>query len=270
VIVENKLTPLHPSEAAAALAAAYQQLTGALPSEAVLGLLIAQSALETGDWTKIHNFNFGNQKADVNYPRIVQFRCSEIVDGVEKFFDPPAPECNFRAYESAADGGLDYLRVLHSRPHWWQGLHTGDPSAFVDALATPPKYFTANPALYKSVLIERLQQFGPLALGELTRQGHPPTSPLQSPMALPRLGPVADSDSPLAWVFLPSGSFSPLSGDHGDDASGVRMSVPRGNGAATSAMSARAIEPASPSGSFSRWLQFIARLLARAFGRSSA
>ena len=175
MIVADKLTPLRPEQAATALASAYGQLTGVAPASAVLGLLLAQSALETGNWQKIHNFNFGNQKASAAYPLIVQFRCSEIIDGVERFYDPPAPECNFRAYETSASGALDYLRVLHAQPHWWQGLHTGDPSAFVDALATPPKYFTASPALYKSVLISRLEQYRPLAAGALEQQAQRPT-----------------------------------------------------------------------------------------------
>jgi len=177
LIVEDTLTPLSPSAAAAALSTAYQQLIGSAPTQAVLGLVIAQSALETDGWQKIHNFNFGNQKAGADYPAIVQFRCSEIVDGVEKFFDPPDPTCNFRAYQSASEGALDYLRVLHSRPHWWQGLQTGDPSAFVDALATTPKYFTASPALYKRALLMRLQQFAPLLDGALDRRAQGPVAP---------------------------------------------------------------------------------------------
>ena len=164
MIVQNKLTPLSRQEASRALLAAYLQLTGAAPSPAVLALLLAQSALETGNWQKIHNFNFGNAKAGVDYPLIVQFRCSEVDgQGAEHFYDPPDPHCNFRAYNDAAAGALDCLKVLHSRPHWWQGLHTESPSAFVDALATPPKYFTANPEPYKRTVTALFGQFLPLA-----------------------------------------------------------------------------------------------------------
>lgn len=285
MIVENKLTPLSAPDAAAALAAAYQQLVGVPPSEPVLALLIAQSALETDNWRKIHNFNFGNQKAGASYPLIVQFRCSEIVNGAEKFFDPPAPECNFRAYQSAAAGALDYLRVLHARPHWWQGLQTEDPSAFVDALATPPKYFTANPALYKSVLIARLQQFGPLAVGVLERPAHPPASlqmdpPCSSlrratPMALPVLAVLslrrattavprparaADSDSRSAWGYLPSGSWLVPLEDLVEDDSGVRRSV-------SCAVSAVAIQSAPRSSPLGCFVRFIVRFVAHLFGR---
>jgi len=204
VIVQDKLTPLAPEAASAALSAAYQRLTGAAPSQAVLGLLIAQSALETDAWRAIHNFNFGNQKAGTDYPTIVQFRCSEIIDGVERFFDPPDSTCNFRAYDNAADGALDYVRVLHSRPHWWQGLHTGDPSAFVDALATPPKYFTASPALYKSAVLMRLQQFAPLPGGALERRAQRPAAPHKSLALLAPVVPPPASDCRSALASWPS------------------------------------------------------------------
>lgn len=290
MIVQNKLTPLSPSEAAAALASAYQQLVGVPPSEAVLALLIAQSALETDSWTKIHNYNFGNQKAGASYPLIVQFRCSEIVKGVEKFFDPPAPECNFRAYESAAAGALDYLRVLHARPHWWQGLQSEDPNVFVDALATAPKYFTANPALYKSALTSRLLQYGPLAVGALERPTCPPAA---SPRALRcswtrhrssilRLVPgcplapseqhlVTGSHSRSVLGSSPLGSWLvPLEALIGED-SGVRTSAARfGAVARRPEGSLLAVESAPRSRPLLRMLRSIAHLLARAFGRRVA
>ncbi|MFZ5894671.1 MAG: hypothetical protein ACOY0T_26650 [Myxococcota bacterium] len=167
MIVPNRLTALDASEAGRVLFAAYAVLTGKQPTDAVGALLLAQSALETGNWQKIHNYNFGNIKARADYPQVVQFRCSEVLNGVEQFFDPPDPHCNFRAYSNATDGAVDYLKVLHSQPQWWQGLHTGDPSAYVDALATPPKYFTANPATYKRTLTALFNQFRPLATAVL-------------------------------------------------------------------------------------------------------
>jgi hypothetical protein len=176
VIVPNRVTPLDAREAGRALFSAYTAFTGRPPSDRVGALLLAQSALETGNWQKIHNFNFGNAKARLDYPTITQFRCSEVIDGVERFFDPPDPQCNFRAYASASEGALDYLKVLHGQPHWWQGLQTGDPSAFADALATPPKYFTADPVKYKRALTALFEQFHPLVmtlLGQRVLRGVP-------------------------------------------------------------------------------------------------
>lgn len=207
MIVPNRLTPLDASEAGPVLFAAYAVLTGKQPSDAVGALLLAQSALETGNWQKIHNYNFGNIKARADYPQIVQFRCSEVLNGVEQFFDPPDPHCNFRAYSNATDGAVDYMKVLHSQPHWWQGLHTGDPSAYVDAIATPPKYFTANPATYKRTLTALFNQFRPLATAVL-RSRQPAASPNPvTPVPAPATVVAAAPSSPLP----PQPSASPSS-----------------------------------------------------------
>jgi len=162
MIVANQLTPLSQQYASRALAEAFTRVTGAPPTNRVLALLLAQTAFETGRWQKIHNFNFGNAKADLSYPLVTQFRCSEVENGVERFFDPPDPHCNFRAYTTAADGAVDYIKVLQSRPHWWNGLQTEDPNAFVDALATAPKYFTGNPVAYKRAVESLFDEFRPL------------------------------------------------------------------------------------------------------------
>jgi len=162
MIVESRLTPLTRQDATRALYDAYVRVTGGPPSARVLALLLAQSAFETERWQKIHNFNFGNAKADLNYPFITQFRCSEVEQGVERVFDPPDPHCNFRAYATATDGALDHIKVLQSRPHWWNALQSGDPNVFVDALATVPKYFTGNPAIYKRAVASLFEEFAPL------------------------------------------------------------------------------------------------------------
>jgi flagellum-specific peptidoglycan hydrolase FlgJ len=203
MIVQNRLTPLASADAARALFAAYAQLAGSQPSDSVGALLLSQSALETGNWQKLHNFNFGNLKARADYPQIVQFRCSEVIDGVERFFDPPDPQCNFRAYASATEGAVDYLKVLRGQPHWWRGLQSGDPSAFVDALATPPKYFTADPERYKRTLVALYQQFRPLAVA--APRMRPPAAPAApaSPSPLPS-SPSASSSPPSVLQSAPA------------------------------------------------------------------
>jgi hypothetical protein len=202
MIVENKLTPLTRDDAARALLAAYRELTGMLPSTAVLALLLAQSAFETGHWKSLHNFNFGNAKAGPGYPTIVQFRCSEVDEhGVEHFYDPPDPHCNFRAYPDATAGALDYLKVLRARPHWWQGLHTADPSAFVDALATAPKYFTGNVSVYKRSVISLFKSFFPLAEVALAVAAALPSAPVRPVVPAP---PSSSASSPPASSGAPS------------------------------------------------------------------
>ncbi len=209
MIVPDKLTPLSRQDAAQALVGAYRTLTGAFPTQAVLALLLAQSALETGNWQKIHNFNFGNAKARIDYPLIVQFRCSEVdALGVEHFFDPPDPQCNFRAYTDPAAGALDHLKVLQSRPHWWQGLHTENPSAFVDALATPPKYFTGNAAQYKRAVVSLFENFRPLAEVALAVAAVA-AAVVQAPPSSSASPPSASSGAPSAPPSVVSGGAKP-------------------------------------------------------------
>jgi hypothetical protein len=225
MIIKDMLTPLSRDDASRAFLAAYQQLTGKPPTTAVLALLLAQSAFETGHWKSLHHFNFGNAKAGPNYPLITQFRCSEVdANGVETFYDPPHPQCNFRAYETAAAGALDYLKVLQNRPHWWQGLHTGDPAAFVDALATPPKYFTGNPTIYKRSVGSLFQTFFPLAKAALAAAQLAAPPPVSAPAPAP--APSSSSASP------PSGSSwasrEPSSGvSSGSTASPKNAPLPR-------------------------------------------
>jgi hypothetical protein len=176
MIVANRLTPLTRQDATNALVEAYTRVTGGTPSARVLALLLAQTAYETLRWQMIHNFNFGNAKADLSYPLITQFRCSEVEHGVEQLFEPPDPHCNFRAYANAADGAVDYVRLLQRRPHWWNGLQSEEPNAYVDALATEPKYFTGNPAFYRRGVAALFDEFCPLA-GAAVRGPCLPPSP---------------------------------------------------------------------------------------------
>lgn len=201
MIVKDTLTPLSREEATRALLIAYQQLTGKLPTPGVLALLVAQSAFETGHWKSIHNFNFGNAKAGADYPLITQFHCSEVDEhGIEHFYDPPDPHCNFRAYNDAAAGALDHLKVLQHRPTWWQGLHTEDPSAFVDALATPPKYFTGNVAVYKRSVVSLFETFHPLAEVALAVASVRPAAPVPAPLPPPVPAPSSSSGLPQSGL----------------------------------------------------------------------
>jgi hypothetical protein len=261
MIVQDKLTPLSRQDAGQALLTAYRMLTGALPSQAVLALLLAQSALETGHWQKIHNFNFGNAKARLDYPLIVQFHCSEVdAQGVEHFFDPPALECNFRAYTDAAAGALDYLKVLQSRPHWWQGLHTENPSAFVDALATPPKYFTGNPAQYKRSVVSLFEGFRPLA--EVALAVAAVAAVVPSPRSSSASPPSASSGAPP--TAPPSGASS---GAGQTPALAAPPPAPRDDSAAGATSSPSELTAEQGAGFWQQLLQLVRQFFKLFFGR---
>lgn len=161
--VPNKMTPMTAEQASKAISDGYLLVTGKRPNAIILGLLIGQTALETGNWNSIHNFNFGNKKWSSQDKNWQFFRCSEVVDGVETFYDPPHPACKFAAYGSAAEGAAAYIRLLQSRPHWWNGLQSGTVDGFIAGLTTRPAYFTANPTQYRNVLAERMSHYTALA-----------------------------------------------------------------------------------------------------------
>jgi hypothetical protein len=158
-VLPDKKTPMSPNQVAAALSEGYKRVTGKRPTQKVLQLLLGQVALETANFKSIHNFNFGNVKSKSSDQYVQYFRCSEIIDGKEVFFDPPAPECRFVAFRTAADGAEHYIRTLRGRPHWWEGLHTKSVPGFIKGLTTPPVYFTASPALYAKVLRNRMAYY---------------------------------------------------------------------------------------------------------------
>lgn len=157
--VADRLTPLTAEQAAAALSMAYESLIGVRPTPEILSLLLGQSALETGNWKKIHNYNFGNKKAAAGDKLIQRFLGSEIVNGEEVF-----SVMAFTAYPTALEGAKAYITLLKSRPLWWAGLQSGNPETFTQNLAAKPlAYFTASPRLYLEGLTERAQAFADLA-----------------------------------------------------------------------------------------------------------
>jgi len=62
-----KRTPVTPEQVFLALGTAWHMLTGAPPDRKLLHILHAQSALETGHWKSIMNFNLGGAKRHGDY-----------------------------------------------------------------------------------------------------------------------------------------------------------------------------------------------------------
>ena len=158
--LDTKNTPLTPAQAAQALSAGYQAVTGAPPTPQVLGLLMAQSGTETGNWSKLPNYNFGGIKMTSGTPFVQAFITPEGAGAAQKLY-----VLGFAAYQNAADGAAAYIRVLKARAPWWTGLQSGVPSTYVDSLVSIPNahYFTADPAAYLAALNAKLAQFADLA-----------------------------------------------------------------------------------------------------------
>jgi peptidoglycan hydrolase-like protein with peptidoglycan-binding domain len=154
VVLPSKNTPLSPEDAAKALNAGYKKVTGKIPTPETLSLLMGQTALETGNWQKMPNFNFGGVKAQSSDPYVQVFKTEEVINGVKQLLD-----LKFAAYTSAVEGAAGYVRVLLSRPHWAAGLNSGDAAAFVKGLSTAPAYFTADPMQYLAGLQSRVSAY---------------------------------------------------------------------------------------------------------------
>ncbi len=154
-------TRVTPGEVLSALDAAWDELhkTGTIaegPTADGLLVLGAHWHLETGGGQSMWNFNLGNAKSIPGDGRSWTFyRCNEIIDGKEVWFDPPHPQTRFRAFESLVDGALDYVALLYKRfTKAWATLAGGDPEAFAHELKAQ-RYYTASEALYVRVILER-------------------------------------------------------------------------------------------------------------------
>jgi hypothetical protein len=162
-VLPNLLTPLSADQAAKALSDGYKKVVGRKPSKSILDLLISQTALETGNWKSLHNYNFGNAKATSSDQFVQYYGCSEVFNGVEEFFSAGDPHCVFAAHKTAADGAAHYINVLKSRAHWWTGLQSGTVPKFIAGLTTVPAYFTADAGQYGNTLSKLTAQYAPLA-----------------------------------------------------------------------------------------------------------
>lgn len=160
--VKDEVKKISEGEATYALREAWFRVYGQYPTTNSLALLWAQWALETGRGKAIHNYNFGNLKRGKDDPTDwTMFRCSEILNGREVFFDPPHPQTHFRAYPTAIDGALDYIKFLSKKTRYakaWEAVKKGDPAEFSHELKVAG-YYTANEARYTAIVVKLTEEF---------------------------------------------------------------------------------------------------------------
>ena len=169
-------TPLSFDEAAACLTEALRAVTGKRPTDQVLALALAKTALETGRWQKMYGYCFGNIKARIEtYSGLYQtYKCNEVlvrggrgavvwfapegeltgakgtVTGQRYEVPPGHPQTRFRAYESAEAGALEYVQFQAQIKRYqaaWQHLLNGQVEPYVRALSAAG-YFTAPVETY--------------------------------------------------------------------------------------------------------------------------
>lgn len=153
---------------------AWFDVLGEYPSKETLALLLAQSALETGRWKQIMNFNFGNLKRKPGQ-KFTMFATGEnLWDPKTKktkwvWFEVPDPQTAFRAYDSMIDGAKDYILFLsdrQSKEQWrneaykvaFNYMKAGDPANFSLALFKAG-YYTANPEKYTAGIVRIYNEF---------------------------------------------------------------------------------------------------------------
>lgn len=146
--VPNKITKATVADVFAALCKAAPEL----PRSGVL-VLLSQYALETGLGRACHNYNLGNAKHITgDGHKWTMFRCSEIINGHEVFFDPPHPQTWFRAFDTLEEGAADYVAMLRRRfAVAWPAVERGDVASFGHMLKAA-HYYTADESAYVRAL----------------------------------------------------------------------------------------------------------------------
>jgi len=149
-LIPNVLTAMTSSDVLTAFSKAFNTLTGTLPSEDTLAILVAQSCLECGNWKSMHCYNFGNIRPPKDWAGdYCQFRCNEqISPGNWVWYDPPSAGSNFVAFETAEEGAAFYMNMMVKKwPEAWTAALNGNAALFVHGLKQRG-YFTANEAPY--------------------------------------------------------------------------------------------------------------------------
>lgn len=166
------------SEAANALNKAWKIIYGTYPEPTSLAILFAHSALETGRWKQIANYNFGNIKKthykNLSYKIIEDdgHKWTMFATGENKYnpetkktewqwFEPPHVETHFRSYDTIIDGAVDYIRFLSQKTKYekaWLALMEGDPSKYSKELSIAG-YYTANEPKYTAGVVKIFNEF---------------------------------------------------------------------------------------------------------------
>lgn len=171
-----KSTPVTPEQVFISLAMAWQSLTGTLPDRKVILIIHAQSALETGHWKSISNFNLGGSKkhGDCDWcyftttERFPAAKADQYLaaskpgaevtllkeaDGMKtlKFSGKQSMNC-FASWETLDDAAKAQLDLLFRRfPKALEAAKKGDPVGYVHELKRAG-YFTASEEEYRKIV----------------------------------------------------------------------------------------------------------------------
>lgn len=194
--LDAKKTPISVTDLLNALLSSWTDKFGSAPTRNTLLVAVSQSALETGRWCSLWNFNLGNAKSDGVTGDWTFYTCGEDLPShvaqhlaaedarikikwdngtiASIIVSPDHPICRFRAFGSLDDGCKDYLNLIFARfGGAWPALLAGDPRGFVVALKAAG-YFTANVDIYAASVVALFNEFSKI-------DWDLPTPALQSP-----------------------------------------------------------------------------------------
>jgi hypothetical protein len=161
-----------------ALWRAWLQIFGTPPKVESILVLLAQAIFETGWFSKMRCWNFGNVKStSTDGFDYCYFACNEVLtkaqaesyvkknpdtakitkvreDGrVVIWFYPDHPGCRFRAFHTIFEGALDHLTLVNKKfSRSWPAVLSGDPHQYTHMLKLQG-YFTGDEEIYASSLV---------------------------------------------------------------------------------------------------------------------
>lgn len=141
--VQPVKTRLSGEQAAQAIENAWTTVKGTPPKPETLAIITAQWAHETGSGASMYNYNFGGIKGSGPSGLSVRLKTSEGWGASERRITD-----GFRAYETATEGAIDYVKLLTRRyGSAIDAAERGDASGFVRGLKERG-YFTGNEQAY--------------------------------------------------------------------------------------------------------------------------
>ncbi len=183
-------TKITVSDAISAMLVALREELQGEPSLDTLRLAVAQCCVETGDFAKMRNNNWGNIKAMGSYDgEYTCFKLNERLPGRgvvwfspegeldkegnvvgERFSVPTVPtegvfghpQTRMRSFPVPSQGALDYVRLISRKPRYkaaWAALLAGNAKEFVHELGKAG-YFTAHETGYLNGMNIRLGWHG--------------------------------------------------------------------------------------------------------------
>lgn len=149
-------TPLSPTEAIDAIWHGHQDVIGGPCPVTLLGILAAQSSLETARWGSMWCFNFGNLRGTGSGGTWMSIHgANEVEDG--HVVMGPEVEAGFAAFTDRYEGAKAFVRFLGTASHppapnryqgAWDAATAGDVAKYVSELKAHG-YFTADEEAYR-------------------------------------------------------------------------------------------------------------------------